>query len=524
MRKHSKTRAFRILSFLVCLAVTTAASGINTLAVASTQETSVTCPYSECSENLMISGPYAMGDTVDSSIPYIGGRTYEDIYENIYQSSAWYMTEAHLYVIYCPDYVQNEDFSLNHSLTLIYPKHGFSVVNYEQYSGTYHYTNYICDHNENSATTGGYGLTQALCGSNAMIPSADLRYLMGEYNVGCGKTMRAVEKHEWVYGEWSISDTQHQRTKTCSLCGYSTVETGEHSLEYGEWEKYLVKPGINSNVDHRRTVSCSECGYSYYEYESHNFVRDFEGFIPSPSTIFLPERYHYYSEHCSACGYLFDHYATHYYLRNKNRYTDISETQHHVEQNCHYCDWLNEFDENHTFTTTKESVSETQHKFTSSCVCGHTIISYGDHHDDDSDCYCDDCGYLMTRFSVTVPATLSLVMDKDGNVYTPTNAVISNNSTAAVKVTGIGLSPKNGWTVVPYSTNMANQKVDSHKIGLKLRDSQSVSGNTMPVTGNWNISKGSNLPLTYSAVVSATSQPISGTNVLDVTFVIDWRD
>ena len=77
---------------------------------------------------------------------------------------------------------------------------------------------------------------------------------------------------------------------------------------------------------------------------------------------------------------------------------------------------------------------------------------------------------------------------------------------------------------VPYSTNMANEKVDSHKIGLKLRDSQSVLGNTMPVTGNWDISKDGNLPLTYSAVVSATSQPISSTNVLDVTFVIDWRD
>ena len=120
--------------------------------------------------------------------------------------------------------------------------------------------------------------------------------------------------------------------------------------------------------------------------------------------------------------------------------------------------------------------------------------------------------------------TTTATVDKDGKVYTPTNAVITNNSTAAVKVTGISLTPKNGWTVVPYSTNMANQKVDSHKIGLKLRDSKSTSGNTMPVTGNWDIAKGSNLPLTYSAVVSATSQPITGRNVLDITFVIDWRD
>ena len=247
-------------------------------------------------------------------------------------------------------------------------------------------------------------------------------------------------------------------------------------------------------------------------------VRDFEGWRDSDNT------WHYYTDTCSVCNYRAGHYSQHAYDNNQKTYSDISDTQHRVTQLCKYCEHPKEYEEDHTFTTTCEPISDTRHKFTSVCKCGHTNTSYGDHHDDDSDCYCDDCGYLMTRFSVTVPATLSLVMDKDGKVYTPTNAVITNNSTAAVKVTGISLSPKNGWTIVPYSTNMANEKVDTYKIGLKLRDSKSTSGNSMPLTGNWNISKGSNLPLIYSAVVSATSQPITGQNVLDVTFVIDWRD
>ena len=527
MKKHSKTRAFRVLTFIVCLAVTAAASGINTFATASTYETTVPSPYSGCSENLKISGPYTNNDVIDSSIPYVGGRTYEDAYENIFQStSLWYMAEAHLYVIYCQDYNYDTNENKRHTMTLIFPRHGFTVVNYEQNNKNYHYTNYICDHNDSSYTTGSYGLTQGLCSSGAYVSSENLRSLLGEYNYGCGSTKRVSEKHEWIYGNWSVTDTQHQRTRTCSLCGYSDIESGEHNLEYGEWEMYKLdnNPSLNNNKTHRRSVSCSDCGYSYYEYENHNRVRDFEGYIPSPSTTFGPERYHYYSEHCSECGYFFEVFSPHHYYANQNRYTDISETQHHVVQTCKDCGWINEFDENHTYTTSCESVSETEHKFTESCKCGHTNISYGSHRDDDSDCYCDDCGYLMTWFSVTVPATLSLTMDKDGNVYAPTNSVITNNSSAAIKVTNITVEGKNGWSVVPYSTNMANEKVDSHKIGLKLRDSQSGLGNTMPVTGSWDISRDGILPLDYTAVVSATTQPVTGQNILDVTFVIDWRD
>ena len=348
----------------------------------------------------------------------------------------------------------------------------------------------------------------------------------------CGYSYEETANHSWTYSDYtSVDGTKHSVKRTCSVCGYTDTIEQNHNLTYSDWISYAqfeqnrLDPDAPESMEyHVRTKTCSDCGYIGYEYAEHNHVRDFEGYRPYEATGNFGVDKHYYTVHCTVCTHGIIYLSSHRYNKNQNVYTDISDTQHHVEQTCLDCEFLNEYDEDHTFTTTCEPVSDTRHKFTASCVCGHTNISYGDHHDDDSDCYCDDCGYLMTVFSVTVPATLSLVMDKDGNVYTPTNASIANNSTAAVKVTGISLSPKNGWSVVPYSTNMANEKVDSHKIGLKLRDSQSASGNTMPVTGNWDISQDGNLPLTYSAVVSATSQPISGTNVLDVTFVIDWRD
>lgn len=395
-----------------------------------------------------------------------------------------------------------------------YEHHNWSMGTWTKYDGTYHQRTNTCN-------DCGYTETEK---SIHRISSTDWTSISSTQHqrtttcTVCNYSNTQKANHSWTYSNYtSVDGTKHSVKRTCSVCGYTDTIQQNHSLVYGDWS-YLTDQGGYDSAKHRRSVSCSICGYSDYEYGSHNMVRDFEGWRDSDNT------WHYYTDTCSVCNYRAGHYSQHAYDNNQKTYSDISDTQHRVTQLCKYCEHPKEYEEDHTFTTTCEPISDTRHKFTSVCKCGHTNTSYGDHHDDDSDCYCDDCGYLMTRFSVTVPATLSLVMDKDGKVYTPTNAVITNNSTAAVKVTGISLSPKNGWTIVPYSTNMANEKVDSYKIGLKLRDSKSTSGNSMPLTGNWNISKGSNLPLIYSAVVSATSQPITGQNVLDVTFVIDWRD
>lgn len=408
-----------------------------------------------------------------------------------------------------------------------YEHHNWSMGTWTKYDGTYHQRTNTCND---------CGYTEAeksihITSSTDWTSISSTQHQRTTTCTVCNYSNTQKANHSWTYSNYtSVDGTKHSVKRTCSVCGYTDTIQQNHSLVYGDWLEYTQagQNAIDNNAPdsikyHVRTKSCSSCGYTGYEYQEHNHVRDFEGYKPAVTGGFSGTS-HYYTVHCTICTHGIIYYIKHKYNANDNVYTDISETQHHVKQTCTDCGWLNEFDEDHTFTTTCEPISDTRHKFTSVCKCGHTNISYGDHHDDDNDCYCDDCGYLMTRFSVTVPATLSLVMDKDGKVYTPTNAVITNNSTAAVKVTGISLTPKNGWTVVPYSTNMANQKVNSHKIGLKLRDSKSTSGNTMPVTGNWEISKGSNLPLTYSAVVSATSQPITGSNVLDVTFVIDWRD
>ncbi len=132
---------------------------------------------------------------------------------------------------------------------------------------------------------------------------------------------------------------------------------------------------------------------------------------------------------------------------------------------------------------------------------------------------------LIVVFSVTVPANLSLSVAQDGTVYAGTNAEVVNNSTDAVEVTSLTIQANNGWSLVPYATNMAGEKVDSKKIGFSINGAATTKTGgeeALELSGNWTIQKGSTLPLDYTAKVSATSQPITDANVLTLVFVLDW--
>ena len=126
-------------------------------------------------------------------------------------------------------------------------------------------------------------------------------------------------------------------------------------------------------------------------------------------------------------------------------------------------------------------------------------------------------------FSVTIPAVMTVVVSENGAVYTATNAAIINNSTDAIEITDIMISPSGGWTLVPYDTNMAAEKVDSRLIGFMLNGVDGTVDN-LSIEGDWTVDQGDELALFYDAVVSATSQVIYGEEVLTVVFVVDWAD
>ena len=128
-------------------------------------------------------------------------------------------------------------------------------------------------------------------------------------------------------------------------------------------------------------------------------------------------------------------------------------------------------------------------------------------------------------FSVTVPVTLPLVVDESGEVHTGTAEII-NASTGDVIVSSVSISAKNGWQLVPYTTDMAHEKVDAQLLGFKINNAQtSKTGDaeTFALSAPWEITENGRLPISYDAVVSAVSQPVTEQDVLSVVFVLEWK-
>ena len=537
-----------LTAFLSALMVVT---GVHTdvFAAPVTVEINSICPRTTCNEHIHASGPYAnLDDTIDTAVPYLGGKTYREACADpgIHLTSNF--EKFHMYILYCPEYDHDEDRISRHTMTVLFPQHGYSIGGYTQCDDVGHYINYVCDH----SNTEKYSLSQELCGSGALLKNAVWKGFLENDTIGCGATMDEYEEHTtWTYGQWTKKDdTRHQRPKSCSKCGYTVIVTGNHGWRkkdyvslnatthqytkycasceafsyatephefvYGPWE--YISGGSTNARQHFRTVTCAKCDFTTVQYADHSFVYVSEDYFPSSAM------HHYRMKKCTVCDLGVGEYTLHVYDPQNKVYEDLDDTQHNVRNNCTLCGWEDVQTEEHSYTSAYESLSDTRHRHTRTCICGHTIVTEGDHHDDDNDCYCDECGYLMTRFSVTVPATLSLVMDRDGNVYSATNAAIYNNSTAAVEVNRIELDAQNGWSVVPYSTDMANEKVDSKQIGFKLRAAESGTDTQMTLAGDWSVGRDDELPLPYDAVVSASTTPIDGETVLQVTFIIDWRD
>ena len=118
-----------------------------------------------------------------------------------------------------------------------------------------------------------------------------------------------------------------------------------------------------------------------------------------------------------------------------------------------------------------------------------------------------------------------MTVDENGEVHTG-SAEIINASTGAVVVSSVSISTKNGWQLVPYTTDMAHAKVDAKQLGFKINDAQtSKTGDaeTFALSSPWEIAENSRMTLSYDAVVSAVSKAITEQEVLSVVFVLEWR-
>ena len=347
-----------------------------------------------------------------------------------------------------------------------------------------HYTKYLGSYVYKNHGSGSYGSwTCPSCGSHSWVLDYEsdatcTRNGYREYSCDCGQSKRETvyaTGHNYSYGSWEqYSSSQHRRENYCRYCGATDYDYASHSYSYGSWSSA-------GSSQHSRSMTCRYCGYSDTQYASHS--------LSYGSWSSHSDTQHRRTGSCTTCSYSTTDYGAHTF--SYGSWTDHSSTQHRRTKRC--------------------------------TSCAYSGYDYADHVDSNGDGVCDGCGREMSRFSVTVPASLTVTVSEHGVVYTATGAGIVNNSSGAVQVSGVTLRAENGWTIVPYATNMAAQKVDSKRIGFALGGMQTAAtGKSEQLTASsMTVSAGATLPLSYDAVVSASSAAINE-QVLTIVFVVGW--
>ena len=365
------------------------------------------------------------------------------------------------------------------------------------------------------------------------------------YCRNCGDSDYEYASHSMSYGSWSnYSDSQHSRTASCRTCGYSTTDYGNHSYSTGSWSKY-------SDTQHRRSKTCSGCGASTYDYADHSYSYG--------SWIRADDTQHKRTKTCSVCKASSEEYADHMDSNGDGKGDDCGATVSltvtwdagsklystvtsitasttfyaQFEANKYVVTWdLGTGKTETTNQTYGEKLvlpTEPTRKnaeflgwFTE--ANGGTQVTANDTFTETADKTYYAHWEITEVFSVTVPVTLPLVVDESGEVHAG-SAEIINASTGTVVVSSVSISTKNGWQLVPYTTDMAHEKVDAKLLGFKINDAQTnKTGDTeiFSLTSPWEIAENSRLPLSYDAVVSAVSKAVTEQEVLSIVFVLEW--
>ena len=371
----------------------------------------------------------------------------------------------------------------------------------------------------------------------------------------CGYSTTDYGSHSYSTGSWSkYSDAQHRRSKTCSGCGASTYDYADHSYSYGSWTKA-------DDVQHKRSKTCAVCGDSSTEYGNHKDTNADGVCDDCGANVALIVTWDAASNGGTVGG---KNSVTTSVAPNQ---TAVAPGYTPVKAGHTFSGWYTEKTNGALYNTVTITAARTfyaqfapaEYQITWDLGTGKTETTdqpYGEKLNLPTEPTRKGYAFLgwftqetggtqvdgntvfkevasttyyahweeATVFSVVVPAVLPVTVDQNGKVYV-SNAEIVNHSTAAVQVSSVTLTAENGWTLVPYASDMSHAKVDSNQIGFKINSAQtSKTGNTeqFVLTSPWKIAEEDILTLTYDAVVSALSQPVTNANILSVLFVVEW--
>ena len=429
--------------------------------------------------------------------------------------------------------------------------HSYSYGSWEQYSASQHRREAYCRNCGDSD----YEYASHSMSYGSWSNYSDSQHSRTASCRTCGYSTTDYGNHSYTTGSWSkYSDTQHRRSKTCSGCGVSTYDYADHSYSYGSWTRA-------DDAQHKRTKTCSACGDSDYEYGNHRDSNADGVCDDCGANVALIVTWDAASNGGSVGG---KNSVTTSVAPNQ---TAVAPGYTPVKAGHTFSGWYTEKAGGTLYNTVTITAAQTfyaqftpaEYQITWDLGTGKTETTnqtYGEKLNLPTEPTRKGYAFLgwftqetggtqvdgntvfkevasttyyahweeATVFSVVVPAVLPVTVDQNGKVYV-SNAEIVNHSTAAVQVSSVTLTAENGWTLVPYDMDMSHAKVDSNQIGFKINSTQtSKTGSTeqFELTSPWQINEEESLTLTYDAVVSALSQPVTNANILCVLFVVEW--
>lgn len=438
------------------------------------------------------------------------------------------------------------------SETIYASGHSYSYGSWERYSASQHRRENYC---RNCGATD-YDYASHSMSYGSWSNSSSSQHSRTASCRTCGYSTTEYGNHSYSTGAWSkYSDTQHRRAKTCTSCSASTYDYADHSYSYGSWAKA-------DDTQHKRTKTCSACGDSGEEYADHTDANGDGKCDDCGATVSLTIKWD-----AGTNGGTIDGKAS-ITTTGKPNATATAPTSTPVKTGHAFKGWYTSASGGSLYNTVTITAAKTFYaQFTTNSYSvtwdlgdGNTETTkqtYGEalvlpseptrknaeflgwfteanggtqvdantvyKTDGDSTYYAH--WEITEVFSVTVPVTLPLVVDEGGEVHVGAAEII-NASTGEVVVSSVSISTKNGWHLVPFDTDMAHEKVDAKQLGFKINDVQtSKAGNaeTFALSAPWEITENGRLPISYDAVVSAVSQPVTAQDVLSIVFVLEWK-
>ena len=430
--------------------------------------------------------------------------------------------------------------------------HSYSYGSWEQYSASQHRREAYCRNCGDSD----YEYASHSMSYGSWSNSSSSQHSRSATCRTCGYSTTEYSSHSYSTGSWSkYSDTQHRRSKTCSGCGASTYDYADHSYSYGSWVS-------DNETQHKRSKTCSACGDSSYEYADHTDANGDGKCDDCGATVSLTITWD-----AGTNGGTIDGKAS-ITTTGKPNATATAPTSTPVKAGHAFKGWYTSASGGSLYNTVTITAAKTFYaQFTANSYTltwdlgngtteetkqtygekltlpteptrknaeflgwfteanGGTQVDANTIYKTDADSTYYAHWEITEVFSVTVPVTLPLIVDEGGEVHVGAAEII-NASTGDVIVSSVSISTKNGWQLVPYTTDMAHAKVDAKQLGFKINDSVTTKtgdAETFSLTSPWTIAENGKLPLSYDAVVSAVSQPVTEQDVLSVVFVLEWK-